>query len=424
MQRLTIWLKLLLLLFPFTVRAQTWDLQQLYDSAVLHYPLLQQRSVLDNINNLINSNLNKAYLPQLTLNAQASYQSDVTRLNINFPVPGGANIEPLSKDQYRITADVSQLIYDGGITQQQQQLQQLATNAEQQKITVELYKLKERIAATVLSIMFIDEQLAQTKLLQEDLQIGVQRVKAQIEQGVALTSNLNILKAEILKVTQRSIELQSNRDALLAILGIFTQQQFNSNSKFTIHQTITLSDADNQRPELVLFQQQQILTAKQSAIIKAKNLPKLSAFVQGGYGLPGLNMLQNQFAWFGITGLRMQWQLNNLYTKKKELSIVAQQQQSVMIQKEIFLQNNAIQQQQYKAELSKYQSLLQTDEAIITLRKQITAAAKAQLENGVITANDYLREVNAEDQARQLQLTHKIQLLQAQINWSLSNGNF
>ncbi|HAI83014.1 MAG TPA: TolC family protein, partial [Chitinophagaceae bacterium] len=73
MQRLTIWLKLLLLLFPFTVRAQTWDLQQLYDSATVHYPLLQQRSVLDNINTLVNSNLNKAYLPQLNLNAQASY---------------------------------------------------------------------------------------------------------------------------------------------------------------------------------------------------------------------------------------------------------------------------------------------------------------------------------------------------------------
>jgi outer membrane protein TolC len=424
MQRLTIWLKLLLLLFPFTVRAQTWDLKQLYDSATVHYPLLQQRSVLDNINTLINSNLNKAYLPQLNLNAQASYQSDVTRLNINVPIPGGASIEPLSKNQYRFTADVSQLIYDGGITQQQQKLQQLSTNTEQQKITVELYKLKERIAATVLSIMFVDEQLAQTKLLQEDLQIGVQRVKAQVEQGVALTSNLNVLKAEILKVTQRRIELQSNRDALLAILGIFTQQQFNSNSKFTIHQTIALSDAANQRPELALFQQQQLLTAQQTAIIKAKNLPKLSAFAQGGYGLPGLNMLQNQFAWFGITGLKMQWQLSNLYTKKKELAIVAQQQQTINIQKEIFLQNNATQQEQYKTELAKYQSLLNTDNDIIILRKQITEAAKAQLEHGVITANDYLREVNSEDQARQLQLTHKIQLLQAQINWSLSNGNF
>ena len=49
-------------------------------------------------------------------------------------------------------------------------------------------------------------------------------------------------------------------------------------------------------------------------------------------------------------------------------------------------------------------------------------AAKAQLENGVITANDFLREVNAEDQARQSLIVHQLQLLQAQINYQTIKG--
>jgi outer membrane protein TolC len=52
----------------------------------------------------------------------------------------------------------------------------------------------------------------------------------------------------------------------------------------------------------------------------------------------------------------------------------------------------------------------------------VTDAAKAQLENGVITANDYVKEVNAEDQARQTLITHKVQLLQAQINYQTILG--
>ena len=47
----------------------------------------------------------------------------------------------------------------------------------------------------------------------------------------------------------------------------------------------------------------------------------------------------------------------------------------------------------------------------------------AQLENGVITANDFLREVNAEDQARLSLITHRLQWLQAQINHETISGN-
>ena len=72
---------------------------------------------------------------------------------------------------------------------------------------------------------------------------------------------------------------------------------------------------------------------------------------------------------------------------------------------------------QQDAEITKMQKLLATDDEIIGLRVKVKEAAKAQLDNGVITANDYLREVNAEDQARQTKITHQLQLLQARINY-------
>ena len=50
-------------------------------------------------------------------------------------------------------------------------------------------------------------------------------------------------------------------------------------------------------------------------------------------------------------------------------------------------------------------------------------AAAAQLENGVLSAHDYINQVNAEDQARQSLILHQTQLLQAQYNYQNTVGN-
>ena len=157
-------------------------------------------------------------------------------------------------------------------------------------------------------------------------------------------------------------------------------------------------------------------------MITAKNLPKASLFAQGGYGRPALNLLKNEFDFYYIGGVRFNWQLGGLYTKKKEKEQVAINRKVVDIQKETFLLNTNSQLRQQLAEVEKFQQLVSSDNEIINLRKSVTDAAKAQLENGVITANDFLKEINAEDQARQLLITHQIQLLQAQINYQTISG--
>jgi hypothetical protein len=48
---------------------------------------------------------------KIDLNAQATYQSDVTSLPISLP---NVTVNPPNKDQYRATVDVNQLIYNGG----------------------------------------------------------------------------------------------------------------------------------------------------------------------------------------------------------------------------------------------------------------------------------------------------------------------
>jgi len=118
----------------------------------------------------------------------------------------------------------------------------------------------------------------------------------------------------------------------------------------------------------------------------------------------------------------LNWSFGGLYTQKKEKKIVELNQKTVDLQKEVFLLNTNTQLKQQQSEIDKLQQLVGADKGIIDLRIQVKDAARAQLENGVITANDYLREVNAEDQARQSLITHQIQLLQAQINYQTISG--
>lgn len=133
-------------------------------------------------------------------------------------------------------------------------------------------------------------------------------------------------------------------------------------------------------------------------------------------------MLLNEFDFYYIGGIRFNWSLSSLYTVKKEKEQADISKQRIAVQQDIFLLNTQTQLTQQQAEVRRLEQLLQSDESIIELRRLVTESARAQLDNNVITANDYLKEVNAEDQARQSAIMHRLQLLQARINYQTISG--
>lgn len=396
-------------------------LEQAYDLSRENYPLIRQKGLVKQTADLTIDNLNKSYLPQVTVSGQASYQSTVTSIPIRV---AGLDIPTLSKDQYRIQAEATQLLYDGGATTAQKTLQGVNALVEDQRAEVDLYKVKERINQFYLGILLLDEQLKQTELVKKDIQLGIKRVTAQVNNGTAFRSNQLVLEAELLKAQQRTIELRATRKGWLEVLSLFLNKPLPENT--ALQQPVTrtyIMDPGVNRPELKLFTYQDSLFKSQNQLISAKNRPRTSLFVQGGYARPGLDMLKNQFDWFYIAGVRLNWSLGNLYTTKKERQLLTVNQRMVEVQKDLFLLNTNTQLRQQQSELSKLEELMSTDDEIIALRAKVKEAANAQLENGVITANDYLREVNAEDQARQALITHKLQWLQAKISYETIAGN-
>jgi outer membrane protein TolC len=324
-------------------------------------------------------------------------------------------LDPVSKDQYKVYADVQQNIYDGGMIANQKKMANINSEIELQKTEVETDQLKLRINQIYFGILQTNEQIEQTELTKADLLNGLKKAEAQLQNGVIFKSNVDVLKAQIVNIEQKQVELKSMKKSFLQMLSLFIKKDLDENTILQKPEKILIQD-ENKRAELQLFDLQKQALEQQKANINSKNLPKLGAFFQGGYGKPGFNMLKNEFDLFYIGGVRLNIPISGFYTKKNDLALLKTQQEEIEVQKENFLFNQQFQTIQNNDELDKIQQLISKDDELVVLRESIKNASFAQLENGVITTNDYLREVNELDRAKNQKITHEIQYLLTQYN--------
>jgi outer membrane protein TolC len=204
--------KAALILFTWCMLADTilfsqsdsLTLEECYALARQHYPLAKQRDLITRSEAYSVDNASKGNLPQVSLYGQATYQSDVPHIPIELP---GAPIPLIPKDQYKLYGEVNQVIYNGGATSLEKQGSEAKARADQQNIEVELYKLKERVNQLYFGILLLNEQIQQTDLLRRDIELGITRTQASIDNGIALKSSLAVLQVELLKSHQHVIEL-------------------------------------------------------------------------------------------------------------------------------------------------------------------------------------------------------------------------
>jgi outer membrane protein TolC len=412
---------LVLLLVSTTVlsQRQSLTLAQCYELAGKNYPLIKQKALTAQSKEFNIANLRTGYLPQISINGQATYQSAVTQVPISFP---GLDIKPLSKDQYKIYTDVNQTLFDGNTISNQSLVQEASAQVDDQKLEVELYKVNERVNQLFFGVLMMDEQARQIELTKKDLQTSMAKMEASIANGIAFKTSADILQAELLRNEQRTIETRANRKAFLEMLGMFVNLELDEKIILEKPQAPELSPDAISRPELSWYHFQTALLGSQYRLNHTKVQPRVSLFAQGGYGRPGLNGLLNEFYTYYIGGLRMSWNIGGYYNLNRDKQLLDINVQSLNAQKETFLLNTKVSLKQQSGEITKLRELIEVDRKIIALRTRIKSTAKAQLDNGVITANDYLRELNAEDQASENLIFHEIQLLLNQYGYKTTSG--
>ena len=114
------------------------------------------------------SNARREWLPQLSLSAQATWQTAVPA----FPdaltgmlTQYGVGMPGMKEDRYKVQLEVTQTIWDGGKSAGPTNASPKPKPPEQRQATdVDLYALEGRVDDLYFGILLLDERVAQTKL--------------------------------------------------------------------------------------------------------------------------------------------------------------------------------------------------------------------------------------------------------------------
>ena len=412
----------LLMAFHWGSGQQRLTLDDCYRLAEANYPLTRQRALIEKTRDYTLANIAKGVYPQLAVNGTATYQSDVTKISIP-PVAGmNINIPTVPKDQYKLYGEVSQTLTDFGINKQRRVVSRTDAELQEANLATDLYALKDRINQLFFGALLVDGQLEQNELAVADIQTGIKKVEAAVKNGTDFNSSLNKLRAELLNTEQHSVELRASRAAYTDMLGLFINRVVDSSVVLVKPGEPAMVDSVR-RPEVAAYDLQARSYVEQQELTRRNLFPSLSAFFQGGLGKPNpVNFLSTSLSGYYLTGLRLTWTIGNSYTYKKEKLISRNNQEMVTNQRNTFLFNTRQTMSQENADVRKYRELIKSDDEIVQLRESVDKSSAVQLENGVISANDYLLDVNAAAQARQQRVIHSMQLLMAQYNYKTTAG--
>ncbi|MDR1675950.1 MAG: TolC family protein [Tannerella sp.] len=411
-----VWI-ILVLAVAAPLRGQiTWTRCQ--QSAREHYPLIRQYRLVEQSTEYSVANAAKAWLPQVSFAAQGSYQSDVA----SFPEEMtamyrqlGIDMKGLNRDQYRLSLEVSQTLWDGGLHRAQQEVAKADGEFSRQNLEVEMYALRERVNNLYFGILMLREQLTQNTLLQELLQSNLRTVDACIEHGAATASDRQAVQVELLAAAQQRVHIESANAAYRRMLSVMTGIPVGGTDTLETPdiRPVQPALAGGNRPELHLFEAQRQQFEAQKRALRASVMPRLGLFAQGFYGNPGLNlfkdMTENRWTWNYLAGIRFQWNFGSLYTQKGSLQKLSLAQRQVDSRREVFLFNQNLKTIRQREAIDKMNRIMADDAEIIALRTSIRRTSETRFTHGTLTVSDLLRDIHAESQARQARALHEIE---------------
>lgn len=398
------------LLIPTVCYSQrTIDIESCYLKAQNNHPLIKEYNILELMQEYNIANASKGYLPQVDITSSLSYQSDVIGLPVEIP---NLKIDKLNKEQYQISFKISQHIWDGGNISTQKKLIKQESIVNQKSLNVQMYALKECINEIYFSILLLKKQIRQNEIFQEILNINYDNTRSCIDNGISENSDLKNIEVEVLKAEQKEEELLKRADAYCGMLSLLTGDEV------TFKDSLIAPSKDNirllkdiRRPELDLFQsQEELLIVQRKSIIK-NSYPNIGFFFQGAYGNPGLNLLKNEATAYFITGIGIKWNLGSLYTLKNNIKLNKAKHLQLKIRKDNFLLNTNLDIIKEDNEIDKLYNMLEKDNKIVQLKKDLRQITQNKRLNGMASINDLLTSILSEELANQNKILNEIYLL-------------
>ena len=413
-----------LIMMATAIQAQTLEECQL--AAERNYPMIKQYNLISQTTQLTVRNIQKGWLPQIAIAAQATYQSDVTSWPESMKGTFqqlGINMKGLSKDQYKVGIDLQQTIYDGGTISSMRSIARQEEKVQKAQVETNLYQVRKRVNEMYFSLLLLNEQIKLNDDVKALLLSSEKKLASMLKGGTIATSDFENIRAERLSVEQQNESLKSQQQMLQHLLSTFCGIKVSNVQKPAPFET-TISS--NKRPEMLLFDNQLQLSSIKEKALNSQVRPKLGIFAQGFYGYPGLNMFEDmmnrKWSLNGMVGVKLSWNVGALYSLKNDKAKLRLQREMTENAREIFLFNNQLEEIQQNENIKRYHTMKQTDDEIIMLRTNIRKAAESKLSHGIIDINNLLREINNENAAKIQQTIHDIEMLKEMYNLKYTNN--
>ena len=382
-----------------------------------HYTEIRQYDLVHRTEEYTLSNARRAWLPQLSFAAQATWQTEVP----SFPnalagmlAQQGIDMPEMNKDQYKAALELNQTLWDGGKSEADKRIARAEAAEQARSADVDLYALQGRVDNLFFGILLLDERIAQTRLTLDLLRSNLEKVRALQRNGVAMQSDADAVEAELLTVNQQLTQVTASRDSYRRMLEIFTGRPLDG-ERLERPDASEPRSMESSRPELALFDATADKLTAQERLVKAATRPRFGLFAQGYYGYPGMDYFQSMmspdWSWNAMAGVKMSWNFGAYYTRKNSLAKLRTAKEQVEVQREIFLFNTRLQTAEESGDIARLRKALADDDRIVALRRSVREAAESKLRNGVIDTDDLLRKITDEAAAATARSAREIELL-------------
>ena len=399
--------------------AEEYTLNGIQQLARANYPAIRQFELIDRIADFSLADASSAWVPQISLSGQATYQSDV----VSFPESMtdvfsmlGVDISGLHKDQYKLALNIEQILWDGGYTKSRKEAVLAEKEVPSKSLEVELYALADKVNQLYFGILVLDEQLRLNDLTAGILEDNRKIIRSYIDNGLAGPSDLAKVEAEIIANSQQRTRICCSRKAYIQVLSVMTGRELSEEDTFVRPEPVLYSDSpQSNRPELQLYEAMAASIEAGRTAVKSTLMPRFSLFAQGLYGYPGLNMFEDmmEYRWRPnfYVGVRFQWNISAFYTKRNTERRLDASVRQVELQRETFLYGNRLEQVRLNADIEQMRKILEDDDRLINIRTSIREASESQLRNGTLLISDLLRDINDEHRARIDKSIHELEYL-------------
>ncbi len=407
---------LLCLLSSLLMNAEV-TIEQCVEKAMANYPAIKKYNLMAAANEIELSDINKSWLPRIGVYGQVTAQNIVP----SFPEAlsdvlqnMGQEMRGMGKIQYKVGVDVSQTIWDGGVSKARRDMSQTQEAVHRAALEVEQYQVRQRVENLYFAILLTEEQIAQSSVTHNLLCDNLEKLRLMLRNGTAMQSDIDMVEAQALTVNQNIVQARSASDSYRRALELFIGEKLGNETLAMPVATMPVNN-DPDRPEQKLFERKLEYNDAGNRLANSSLMPKIGWFAQGYYGYPGFNyfqsMMNRDLSFNIIAGVRVSWNIDSFYTRRNTSRKTAVNAAEIAADRDIFLFNTNVQSASQNEIIKGIRDMMQDDARIVELRSNVRKAAESQLSNGVIDVTVLLSKISDENIAMLTSKYHEIMLI-------------